>query len=187
MSRDSQPGRAWLGCEPRWAHRRLKTGVCPRPPSREGRGWDLNPDGLPSHKHPSCRPVLPPRQPPKAVSVTGAAPGHPAALCAHTVASRHHPRPGATPDHHTSLEGRASPGKGETQASSEGCGPEAMLSTGRGAPKQLQPASGCPRVSTPHRGGELPHLGTVHQDLPGPFTANPMARASPSLSCGRKA
>lgn len=140
VSRASQQGRVWLGCEPRWAHRRLKTGVCPRPPSREGRGWDLNPDGLPSHKHPSCSLFSLQGSPQRQAVSQGAAPGHPAALCAYTVASRHHPRPGTTPDHRTSLEGRARQEKGRHRASSEGCRPEAMLSAGRGGPKAA-PAS----------------------------------------------
>lgn len=35
-----------LPVSPQALYRSLKPRVCPGPPSREGHGWDLNPDGL---------------------------------------------------------------------------------------------------------------------------------------------
>lgn len=101
----------------------------------------------------------------------GAAPGHPAALCAYTVASRHHPRPGTTPDHRTSLEGRARQEKGRHRASSEGCRPEAMLSAGRGGPKAA-PASFwlSQGIHSPYRGGGA---ASLRDSSPGPPRAIP--------------
>lgn len=118
MSRASQQGRAWLGSEPGWA--------------------------LQSQAPILQAPVLPPRQPPKAVSVTGGWPQGTQLPSAHTVASRHHPRPGTTPDHHPAGRPGLARKRGDTGLPQRAAGLKPCSAQGEVAPKQLLAVPACP-------------------------------------------
>lgn len=162
VSKASQQGRAWLGSEPGWAPQSQAPILQARSPSKAA------PKGRQCHRGLPQGTQLP--------SVHTQWPRG-------TIHAQEQPQTTA-PRWKAELARK----RGDTGLPQRAAGLKPCSAQGEVAPKQLQPASGCPRVSTPPTGvGELPRLGTVHQDLPGPFPANPMARASPSLSCGRKA
>lgn len=101
-------------------------------------------------------------------SVTGGWPQGTKLPSVHTVASRHHPCPGTTPDHHPAGRPGLARKRGDTGLPQRAVGLKPCSAQGEVAPKQLQPGSGCPRVSTPHRGAAW-----LRDSSPGPPRAIP--------------
>lgn len=144
VSQASQQGRAWLGSEPRWAPQSQAPILQARSPSKAA------PKGRQCHR--GC---------PRAPSCP---------LCTHSgLEAPSTPRNNPRPPH---LAGRSSLARkrGDTGLPQRAARLKPCSAQGEVAPKQLQPASGCPRVPTPHGGGGA---ASLRDSSPGPPRAIP--------------